>query len=305
MDHQQAHLLEEQQQQQAMVEAGSFYPGASSSGSLSSSDDGMAFTDAADRRWGSGAASSSSRFAAGAAACRALSRGVRRGSVLGWQPQPQGQGLQLAAARWGCQRGSGLAARAFTETSSSSDSIDVDADMRDGSHHSSSGASPSNNVVALQERRPGEADGSSHSSGNGSGAADSAVSPSEGLLSKPQRPGPATAAAAYTATSATADEAPAVDGVDEASRRSATAVWRASRTMQGIMRLVSQQGPPPADATWQLVPVPSNRHRLVDAAGAPLPTAPVALGGGDASGRSQVLRVPGQGPCVIGAVLDR
>jgi hypothetical protein len=158
--------------------------------------------------------------------------------------------------------------------------------------------------VALQERRPGEAEGSSHSSGNGSGAADSAASPTEGLLSKPQRPGPATAAAAYTPAAA-ADQVPPGDGADEASRRNATAVWRASRTMQGIMRLVSQQGPPPADATWQLVPVPSNRHRLVDAAGAPLPTAPVALSGGDASGRSQVLRVPGQGPCVIGAVLDR
>lgn len=106
------------------------------------------------------------------------------------------------------------------------------------------------------------------------------------LLRKPDRwAGPAAGTGGETDGAATTGAAAGAGG------------WGKSRVVQGIMRLVGQAGPPPADATWQLVASPSLPHAVLNAAGGVVPAT--------ACGRRQALRIPDLGPCVVGAVFDR
>ena len=334
VDHQQAHLLEV-----AVLPAA-----AETANSSSSMDEASLFSDPsraalswASGSWDSGDASSSgggSRLAAGACRAAPLRRQAGASGGLAWRP----------AAQAGSRRPGMLVARAFIETSSSaafgssSDSADCGVDVQqaaasagslNGSAASSHrvGGGALNGVVALHDRQQ-RGDGSSSSSSsngtsingsshhssshdvsshgagsNGAGSShNDAASRSQRLLRKPKR----RAHVDVEGAAAGARAPPAEDEaeVSEVDRQGATAVWKATRAVQGIVRLVSQEGPPLANATWQLVPAPSNPHPLLNAAGERVPAAAVGAGGAPGA-RVPALRVPEQGPCVVGAVLDR
>lgn len=340
MDHQQAELLqheaqaEEEQPWLAAAVGGAPHPGSSADDSLLSSiDDGLIFTDAAGVPLGA-ASSSGSRFAAGAAACRAEAprrRGGAGGGALAWQPAAG----WLGRGRWGRMPGSSVsgsvAARAFLDVSSayggSTDSLD-DAELAAGSSSSSAsrvGGAALNGAVALQqERRPAEQspassngisrNGSSSSNGSSNGSSSNGAAHRPELRSKPQRQAPPPPGGRAGATLDAAEEAAVAAGAPaaEGGSQATTAVWKAARAVQGIVRLVAQPGPPAADATWQLLAAPSNPHPLADAVGEALPPAAAlsspasSLAAAGPSGwRPQALRMPEHGPCVVGAVLDR
>ncbi len=291
VDHQQAHALEEQHAVAAGAAQHAGSSGGCQAGSPGSSiDDSSFFCDPsppAGLAWTSGsfdggdasAGGSSSRLAARAIACRAQSSAFLHRSVaaLRWRPAFQA-GSQV--------RGAVLVRATPVETASSSsaDSVDVDTE---GQPEAASSSKPihldsgmRNSAVAMRVGSTASAASSSSSSDSGgSSTAD------QSLLQKPQRLPP--------------PERGAADGADasDASQRDAAAVWKASRAVQDIVRLVSWDGPPPADAAWRLVAAPCNPHRVLNAAGEALPAA--------APGGAQALRVPEQGPCVVGAVLDR
>lgn len=301
VDQQQAHALEEQHA--AAAGAAQHLGGGQAGAAGGSMDEGSLFCDppsAAGLAWASGsfdggdapAGGSSSRVAARAIACRAQSSGAphRSAAALRWRPPGQ------AACH---QRGTVLVratsvgtASSSSSSCSSSDSADFDAEAVSSSGAAHLDGSVRNSAVAMRVGSSSSAPASSSaaaSSDNGNGSANgSSGAADQALLQKPERRPPPQRDAADEPDAATT------------SQRDAAAVWKASRAVQGIVRLVSGGGPPPADAAWQLVAAPCNPHRVLDAAGEALPA---AASGGDHG--TQALRVPEQGPCVVGAVLDR
>lgn len=322
VDHNQALLLAEDphpdEEQQWAGTAGLVPSAAYASNSYDSELDSVIFTDASGQPFSPRSLGGSrGAFPAAAAACRAGGSSSTQRGGLRWRQQ-QGS---LGSGCWGAFAArSGVVAHAFIETSnayssgssgSSIDSLDSEGSTAAAGSSSSSGAMAAkrvdsnarNSVVALHGGHATMLSGSSSGSANGNSngsAVNGSSSPSgstcadaEPLLQgKPQR-----AAAGASASEA---QQPGV-GDAAAAGGQVVAGWRPPAAMQGIVRLVTQPGPTTADATWQLVPVSSNRVGLLNAAGQPLP-----LLAADAAGqRLQALPMPAQGPCIVGGALDR
>ncbi|KAL4427713.1 hypothetical protein ABPG75_001802 [Micractinium tetrahymenae] len=309
VDHQQAHVLEEQHAAAAEAAQHPGSSGGAQAGAAGGSvDEGSLFCDppsAAGLAWASGsfdggdssAGGSGSRLAARALACRAQSSSASpsSGAALRWQPpgHPAGhcRGALLVRATPVETASSSSSSISSSDSADSDSEAQPEASSRTGATHVCSGVR--NSAVAMRVGSSNGAasnNGSSSSSGSGSGGAED-----QSLLQKPERRAPPERGELPLAA---AEELPA--DADAPSQRDAAAVWRASRAVQGIVRLVSGSGPPPADATWQLVAAPCNPHRVLNAAGDALPAAAAGI-----EQCSQVLRVPEEGPCIIGAVLDR
>ena len=326
VDHEQALLLAVEphpaEEQQWAGSAGLVPNAAYASSSFDSELDSVIFTDVAGQPF---SPRSRGSFPAAAAACRAGGGRGAAGSGLRWQQQ---QGW-LGSGRWGrfAARG-GVAAHAFIDTSnayssgssgSSIDSLDSEGPSAAGSSNGAMAAkradpSARNSVVALHGgahatlngSSNGTANGSSNGTANGSSSssaingssspsstrADADVQPAEPLLQgKPQ----------HAAVAASEQRQQPENGDAAAASGQAVAGWRPPPAIQGIVRLVTQPGPVTADATWQLVPVPSNRVGLLNAAGQALPAQATEAAGQ----RVQALPVPAQGPCVVGGAFDR
>jgi tetratricopeptide (TPR) repeat protein len=325
VDHKQALLLAEEphptEEQQWAGSSGLMPSAAYASSSFDSELDSIIFTDASGqpfspRSLGGGRGA----FPAAAAACRAGGGATSLRGGLRWRQQ---QGW-LGSGRWGgfAARG-GVVAHAFIDTSnayssssssssgSSIDSLESESPAAAGS--SSGGAmaakrvdsSARNSVVALHGSNHATLNGSSSgttngssngSSANGSSSSNGMQAAAEEQLAEPALRGKPQRAAA----SASTEQQPEVVDLRAAAGQAA-ARWRPPPAMQGIVRLVSQPGPTTADATWQLVPVSSNRVGLLNAAGQPLP----ALAADAAGQQLQALPMPAQGPCVVGGDYDR
>ncbi len=332
VDHEQALLLTAEPhpaEEQQWAGSPSLVPNAAyASSSFDSELDSVIFTDVAGQPF---SPRSRGSFPAAAAACRAGGGSGAMGGGLRWRQQ---QGW-LGSGRWGrfAARG-GVAAHAFIDTSnayssgssgSSIDSLDSEGPSAAGSSNGAMAAkradpSARNSVVALHGGAHATLNGSSNGTANGSSngtafngsssssssssaingssspsssvPADTDVQPAEPLLQgKPQR-------AALTAS----EQRQQPEGADAAAASGqAVAGWRPPPAIQGIVRLVTLPGPVTADATWQLVPVPSNRVGLLNAAGQALPAQATEAAGQ----RVQALPMPAQGPCVVGGAFDR
>ena len=137
------------------------------------------------------------------------------------------------------------------------------------------------------------------------------------LMIKPQRGDMATADASFRGSAAAFDSAAAaVALLDEEE----VAAWQAEmgitlESMRSPQLPRARRGSAAGNATWCLVALSSNPHRLIDAATGAEPPSSVRGGGSGATQpeqqqqqryrRRQVVRLPAVGPCVIGAVSDR
>lgn len=302
VDHRQAHALEGRHS--AAPVAAQHPGGGSTCGSL---DEGSLFCDpppAAGLAWSSGsfdggdacAGGSASRLAARAIACQAQRSRPADSAAAGlrWRPPSQAVAHVRGAV---LVRATPVETASSSASCSSSDSVDSDGEGQPEAAGSSAAAhldsGVRNSAVAM---RIGSSNGAASSSNgatsasNGSGGGGGGTAADKALLQKPERRPPPERGVG---------DAP--DDATSASQRDAAAVWKASRAVQGIVRMMSGDGPPPADAAWQLVAAPCNPHSVLDAAGEALPP---AAGPADEP-TTQALRMPEQGPCVVGAVLDR
>ena len=336
VDHQQAEALEGRPR----GEPGSAFPSPSSSGSSMDGEfDGVIFTDAAGvPLTGPGRAAGGSLRPAAVAMAGAAGRRTPHRAAADWQPRGW-----LGSGRWGAfSRSSGsssrgVAAHAFVDVdrygagASSTDSLDAEEVQQqqqqqqqqpsssNGSAHGHSNGHANGNGAAHRVAngarngavplRHGERAASSGSSG-GPSSSSAGLAGQQGELQLAAKPVPGVApprpapVAAAPPEAAAADPAAAEAAAAQASTsgRDGTLLVRAPRAVQGILRLVAGAGDPPADTTWQLVPLPRNPYRLANAVGEPLAATAERGSSGE---RVQALRLPEQGPCIIGGAFDR